>query len=262
MPHFSLEGVVEVLRWQPRRTSASPTGGLCPLVAVSPPGSPPGFSIVEQGSRSKTGPMALTARPGLLVQLSVHQDCRIAIRFCSGCPAALQHGPHVSRAHGMRRERLLRSLCPLAFCSLCCICCAILPQVMKDINDKISEAKAAAPPGTNFDATWLKEHSQFSGEIWMGHLRYGTYGGQTKTACHPHVRTSNYKSKTLVRSTLAFPWPCGSPSPPHFSLCQPPYGPLTAAYQPCPNLLQPKITNKRRLGNSFVSLLCLCAQVR
>jgi len=37
------------------------------------------------------------------------------------------------------------------------------------------------------DTAWMKKHLAFSGEVWMGHLRYGTYGGNGIEACHPFL---------------------------------------------------------------------------
>eukprot|EP00667_Euglena_gracilis_P005646 EG_transcript_5688 len=70
-------------------------------------------------------------------------------------------------------------------------------KVFQEIKEGIAEAVAAAPEHAK-DAAWLKENADFTGEVWLGHLRYGTYGGHTMTACHPHVRASNYKTRTLI----------------------------------------------------------------
>ena len=48
------------------------------------------------------------------------------------------------------------------------------------------------------DPAWLKENCPFTGELWLGHLRYGTYGGNSIDACHPFVRQNNWMTRTLV----------------------------------------------------------------
>lgn len=48
------------------------------------------------------------------------------------------------------------------------------------------------------DAEWLKEHMPFTGELWLGHLRYGTFGGNSIDSCHPFVRQNNWMTRTLV----------------------------------------------------------------
>ena len=44
----------------------------------------------------------------------------------------------------------------------------------------------------------VKEHFEFSGEIYLGHLRYGTSGGYGIGSCHPYFRRSNWSAKNLL----------------------------------------------------------------
>lgn len=48
------------------------------------------------------------------------------------------------------------------------------------------------------DPYWLKENAPFSGEIFLGHLRYGTYGSNSIEACHPFLRQNNWMTRNLV----------------------------------------------------------------
>jgi amidophosphoribosyltransferase len=48
------------------------------------------------------------------------------------------------------------------------------------------------------DPIWLKQHSEFTEELFMGHLRYGTFGKHGVELLHPVIRNSNWKTKTLV----------------------------------------------------------------
>ena len=48
------------------------------------------------------------------------------------------------------------------------------------------------------DPYWLKENAPFSGELFLGHLRYGTYGNNAIEACHPFLRQNNWKTRNLV----------------------------------------------------------------
>lgn len=48
------------------------------------------------------------------------------------------------------------------------------------------------------DAQWLKENVSFTGEVLLGHLRYGTHGKNSVEACHPFLRQNNWKSRNLV----------------------------------------------------------------
>ncbi|MEC7864091.1 MAG: amidophosphoribosyltransferase, partial [Bacteroidota bacterium] len=45
---------------------------------------------------------------------------------------------------------------------------------------------------------WLKENLPFTGELFLGHLRYGTFGGNTIEQCHPFLRQNNWKTKNLA----------------------------------------------------------------
>lgn len=45
---------------------------------------------------------------------------------------------------------------------------------------------------------WLKENVAFSGELWLGHLRYGTHGMNSIENVHPFLRQNNWRSRNLV----------------------------------------------------------------
>lgn len=48
------------------------------------------------------------------------------------------------------------------------------------------------------DTDWLKENHAFTGELWLGHLRYGTYGRNNIENCHPFLRQNNWQTRNLV----------------------------------------------------------------
>lgn len=48
------------------------------------------------------------------------------------------------------------------------------------------------------DAKWLKENKPYTGELLMGHLRYGTHGSYGIETCHPFLRQNNWISRNLV----------------------------------------------------------------
>jgi amidophosphoribosyltransferase len=48
------------------------------------------------------------------------------------------------------------------------------------------------------DPIWLKENAPFTGEVFLGHLRYGTYGENSIEACHPFLRQNNWMTRNLV----------------------------------------------------------------
>jgi amidophosphoribosyltransferase len=48
------------------------------------------------------------------------------------------------------------------------------------------------------DVEWAKQNLPFASEVYMGHLRYGTFGKNNVELVHPVLRASNWKSKTLA----------------------------------------------------------------
>ncbi len=45
---------------------------------------------------------------------------------------------------------------------------------------------------------WLKDNLPYTGELLLGHLRYGTHGSNTIESCHPFLRQNNWISRNLV----------------------------------------------------------------
>ncbi|MBL0047282.1 MAG: class II glutamine amidotransferase [Bacteroidetes bacterium] len=72
-----------------------------------------------------------------------------------------------------------------------------IKEIFEKINSKLAEAKNANPTKFN-DAEWLKKNAAFSGELFLGHLRYGTFGKNNIENCHPFLRQNNWKTKNLV----------------------------------------------------------------
>jgi len=48
------------------------------------------------------------------------------------------------------------------------------------------------------DSQWLKNNVSFTGEVLMGHLRYGTHGKNSVESCHPFLRQNNWMTRNLV----------------------------------------------------------------
>jgi len=44
----------------------------------------------------------------------------------------------------------------------------------------------------------LKKNAPFTGELFLGHLRYGTYGKNHIESCHPFLRQNNWMTRNLV----------------------------------------------------------------
>ncbi len=48
------------------------------------------------------------------------------------------------------------------------------------------------------DISWLKENVPYTGELLMGHLRYGTHGKNKESNCHPVLRRNNWITRNLL----------------------------------------------------------------
>jgi len=72
-----------------------------------------------------------------------------------------------------------------------------IQDVFKNINQRFVELEKTNPAKLN-DPHWLKENMPFTGEVFLGHLRYGTFGGNTIEQCHPFLRQNNWKTRNLV----------------------------------------------------------------
>jgi amidophosphoribosyltransferase len=76
------------------------------------------------------------------------------------------------------------------------------PSAVNDIFDKITskfkKAKKLGGKKALTNGEWLKENMAFSGEVWLGHLRYGTHGENSIETCHPFLKQNNWRSRNLV----------------------------------------------------------------
>ena len=78
---------------------------------------------------------------------------------------------------------------------------SIKSQPVADLFKKISKKyKKAQKYGKDRfrDENWLKENVAFTGELWLGHLRYGTHGMNSIENVHPFLRQNNWRSRNLV----------------------------------------------------------------
>ena len=48
------------------------------------------------------------------------------------------------------------------------------------------------------DADYLRKHYPYAGEMLLGHLRYGTYGGNSIENIHPFLRQNNWMARNLM----------------------------------------------------------------
>tara|TARA_B110000879_G_scaffold31341_1_gene42900 strand:- start:8149 stop:10044 length:1896 start_codon:yes stop_codon:yes gene_type:complete len=72
-----------------------------------------------------------------------------------------------------------------------------IQDVFKQVNRRFVELEESDPEKLK-DPKWMKENLPFTGELFLGHLRYGTFGENTIEQCHPFLRQSNWKTRNVV----------------------------------------------------------------
>ena len=72
-----------------------------------------------------------------------------------------------------------------------------IQDLFEYVNKRFVDLMNTDPQKLN-DVKWLQENVAFTGEMLLGHLRYGTYGGNGIEQCHPFLRQSNWRTRSLV----------------------------------------------------------------
>jgi len=70
-------------------------------------------------------------------------------------------------------------------------------DLFNHIYKQFSKIQSQHPELLN-DPLWLKKNFEFTGELFLGHLRYGTFGGHKLENLHPVMRENNWMTKNLV----------------------------------------------------------------
>jgi amidophosphoribosyltransferase len=70
-----------------------------------------------------------------------------------------------------------------------------IPEIFEKIGKRISEAVSKDKLK---DPDYIKANAPFVGEVYLGHLRYGTYGGSASDLCHPFLRENNWMTRNLL----------------------------------------------------------------
>jgi amidophosphoribosyltransferase len=78
---------------------------------------------------------------------------------------------------------------------------SIDPKPIQDIFDHINKRFyeiGEENPELLKDVNYLKKNAGFTGELFLGHLRYGTFGRNSIESCHPFLRQNNWITRNLV----------------------------------------------------------------
>jgi len=68
----------------------------------------------------------------------------------------------------------------------------VFSKISKKLTSKNQSAELIQDP------VWAKENIPFAGELYIGHLRYGTFGKNSIEHVHPVMRENNWRSRNLV----------------------------------------------------------------
>ncbi len=72
-----------------------------------------------------------------------------------------------------------------------------IQDVFNDIDSRLNKVEGVTPELMK-DPVWAKENLPFCGELYLGHLRYGTFGKHSIDYVHPVMRENNWRSRNLV----------------------------------------------------------------
>lgn len=72
-----------------------------------------------------------------------------------------------------------------------------IQDIFSQINERINEELTAHPEHSD-DVAWQKENIPYIGELFLGHVRYGTYGKNSIESVHPFLRQNNWMHRNLI----------------------------------------------------------------
>ena len=72
-----------------------------------------------------------------------------------------------------------------------------IQDIFGQINQRLNDGLADNPDRKD-DVTWQEENLPYVGNLFLGHVRYGTSGGNSIENVHPFLRQSNWRHKNLI----------------------------------------------------------------
>lgn len=72
-----------------------------------------------------------------------------------------------------------------------------IQYIFAQMNNRINTEMKSKPEFQD-DANWQKENIPYVGELYLGHVRYGTYGKNNIEAVHPFLRQNNWMHRNLI----------------------------------------------------------------
>lgn len=72
-----------------------------------------------------------------------------------------------------------------------------IQDVFAKINTRLNGVMKEHPEKSN-DLDWQLAHMPYLGNVYLGHVRYGTFGNNSIESVHPFLRQNNWKHKNLI----------------------------------------------------------------
>ena len=72
-----------------------------------------------------------------------------------------------------------------------------IQDIFAQINDRINGVLEENPEKKD-DVEWQEKNMPYVGNLFLGHVRYGTFGKNSIESVHPFLRQSNWKHKNLI----------------------------------------------------------------
>lgn len=72
-----------------------------------------------------------------------------------------------------------------------------IQHVFRKINDRLNASFEKNPDKLD-DVAWQERNMPYIGNLFLGHVRYGTFGKNSMESVHPFLRQSNWKHQNLI----------------------------------------------------------------
>jgi amidophosphoribosyltransferase len=72
-----------------------------------------------------------------------------------------------------------------------------IQDIFAQINDRLNRV-LVENPNKKDDVDWQEENMPYVGNLFLGHVRYGTFGKNSIESVHPFLRQSNWKHQNLI----------------------------------------------------------------
>lgn len=72
-----------------------------------------------------------------------------------------------------------------------------IQDIFGKINNRLNDALAENPSKKD-DVTWQEQNLPYIGNLFLGHVRYGTFGKNSIESVHPFLRQSNWRHQKLI----------------------------------------------------------------